>query len=164
MKNKLLLVTTAISGNEACSNANTFMLEFEHLIDSYDLHGAISTESEIFIYSDSNNDNVFDSEIKSFSEMKSYSITIAKQYLNYEAMFEIVKRGEKDLEWITWYGASKYCILKAELSNQSLTNPEEFNLLEHELFPVDFSLHQIAHHHYNKENEKKWIVLIDVKP
>lgn len=95
--------------------------------------------------------------------MRSYSLEIAKQHLNYEAMFEIVKSGEKDLEWITWYGASKYCALQAELSTQSISNPEEFNLFEHELFPVDFSLHQIAHSSYNMDNEdeKTWIVHID---
>ncbi len=162
MATKLLLVTSANSGEEACSNAEQYMLDYESLIDYYEIHGAISTDDETFINPDCN-DNVFKSEIKSFDDMKLYSIGIAKQDLFYSTMFECVRQGGKQLEWYEWYGASKYCSLQAEFKTQSVANPDEFNLLENELFPCDFSLHQIVHYSYNKdsEDEKTWIVHVD---
>jgi hypothetical protein len=163
MTTTMLIVTSANSGGEACSNAEQFMLDYENFIDYYEMHGAISTDDETFINPDYEDENVFDGKIKCFDDMKSYSLGIAKQDLIYSNMFESVRRGGEELGWFEWYGASKYCSLQAELGTQSLNNPEEFNLLEHELFPVDFSLHQIVHYSYNKdsEDEKTWIVHVD---
>ena len=163
MTTKMLIVTSANSGEEACSNAEQYMLDYENFIEYYEIHGAISTDDETFINANFDDENVFDGEIKSFDDMKSYSLGIAKQDLFYSNMFESVIRGAEDLEWYQWNGASKYCSLQAEFKAQSLTNNDEFNLLVHELFPVDFSLHQIVHYSYNKDNEKTWVVHVDTK-
>jgi hypothetical protein len=165
MSKKLLLVTSANTGEEALSNAKKFMVEFERFVDSIEIHGAIAIDDEIYVNPDCSYDNIFKDEVKSFTDMKNISLEIASQHLNYEAMFEIVKKGNLQLEWITWYGASKYCILLAELNSQSILEPEKFDILEHELFPVDFSLHQVAHYSYCRSglDDRTWIVVIDVK-
>lgn len=165
MRQKLLLVTTAKSGEQACSNAQEFIFEYENFLDSYNIHGAISTESEIFKNSDCDFDNVFDKEINSYDNLRSLSMGIANQHLNYQEFFKTLKEDPDELDWIVWYGASKYCTWRAELSKNGIIDLEDYNLLEDEIFPVDFSLHQIAHYSYEsqKDDEGTWIVLIDIK-
>jgi hypothetical protein len=164
MSKILLIVTSAISGEEACLNAQEFMSEFEGFIDSYDIHGAISTDDSIYINQEYDYDNVLGSEINSYNDMLSYSLKIAKQHFFYEEMFELVRENDTRLGWVEWYGASKYCSIQSHMLSQSIFEPEEFNLLQHDLFLVDFSLDQIAHYSFdnNSLEEGKWVVILDV--
>ena len=165
MSKKLLLVTSANSGEEALINAEEFMEQFENFLDSFEIHGAISTGNEIFKNSECDFDNVFDEEINSYDNLKSLSLEIANQHLNYQDFFKILKEDPDQLDWIVWYGASKYCTWRAELSKNGVIDLDDYNLLEDEIFPVDFSLHQIAHYAYDsqKVDEDTWIVLVDIK-
>jgi hypothetical protein len=165
MSKNLLVVTTANSGDEALLNAEEFMEQFENFLDSFEIHGAISTGNEIYKNKGCDFDNRFDEEINSYDKMKSLSLSIAKQHLIYQDFFNIVKEDAEILDWIVWFGASKYCTWRAELSMNGVTDLDEYDFLEDAIFPVDFSLHQIAHCAYDnkKVDENTWIVLIDIK-
>ena len=165
MSKKLLLVTSANSGEEALINAEKFIEEFENFLDSFEIHGAISTKNEIYKNIECDFDNMFDEQINSYDKMKSLSMEIAKQHLKYQDFFNIVKEDADMLDWIVWYSASKYCTWRAELSMNGVAELDEYDFLEDAIFPVDFSLHQIAHYAYDSKevNKDTWIVLIDIK-